>query len=117
MIIFQLIEVSLDEMVHDDDFGSIDGHDTLIRRIAALHVVYMFNKSQIMWFGQLVSQRPGIMLALKEKQSPDTSEMVVLSHLLVRLFFYILSSFFLLDAPPVCCGEGAGCLEASDGEG
>ena len=63
-------------MVHNEDFSSVDGHDTLIRRIAALHVVYMFSKSQIMWFGQLVSQKPGIMLALKDKQSPDTSEMV-----------------------------------------
>ena len=63
-------------MVHNEDFSSMDGHDTLIRRIASLHVVYMFSKSQIMWFGQLVSQKPGIMLALKDKQSPDTSEMV-----------------------------------------
>ena len=64
-------------MVHHEDFSSVDGRDTLIRRIASLHVVYMFSKSQIMWFGQLVSQKPGIMLALKDKQSPDTSEMVV----------------------------------------
>ena len=48
-------------MVHNDNFSSMDSHDTL---------------SQIMWFGQLVSQKPGIMLALKDKQSPDTSEMV-----------------------------------------
>ena len=75
--------MALDEMVHDDDFGSIDGHDTLIRRIAALHVVYMFNKSQVMWFGQLVSQKPGIMLALKDKHSPDTSEMVSTLQLLL----------------------------------
>ena len=54
----------------------MDGHDTLIKRISSLHVVYMFSKSQIMWLGQLVSQKPGIMLALKDKQSPDTSEMV-----------------------------------------
>ena len=65
-------------MIHSDDFSSMDGHDTLIRRIASLHVVYMFSKSQIMWFGQLVSQKPGIMLALKNKRSPDTSEMVLL---------------------------------------
>ena len=63
-------------MVHDDDFSSVDGCDTLIRRIAALHVVYLFSESQIMWFGQLVSQKPSIMLALVDKESPDTSEMV-----------------------------------------
>ena len=90
MIIVQLIEVALDKMVHNDDFSSVGGQDTLIRRIAALHVVYMFNKSQIMWFGQLVSQKPGIMLTLKDKQSPDTSEMVFLS---LRLLFYIHLSF------------------------
>ena len=67
-------------MVHNEDFSSVDGHDTLIRRIATLHVTYMFSKSQIMWFGQLVSQKPGIMLALKDKQSPDTSEMVNTVH-------------------------------------
>ena len=63
-------------MVHNEEFSSMDGHDTLIRRIASLHVVYMFSKPQIMWFGQLVSQKPSILLALKDKQSPDTSEMV-----------------------------------------
>lgn len=63
-------------MVHDDDFSSIDGHDALVNRAAAIHVVYMLNKSQIMWFGQLVSQIPSIMISLRDKQSPDTSEMV-----------------------------------------
>jgi hypothetical protein len=63
-------------MVHNEDFSSVDGHDTLIRRVASLHVVYMFSKPQIMWFGQLVSQIPSIMDSLKDKQSPDTSEMV-----------------------------------------
>ena len=67
-------------MVHNEEFSSMDGHDTLIRRVASLHVVYMFSKPQIMWFGQLVSQKPGIMLALKDKQSPDTSEMVDTFH-------------------------------------
>lgn len=63
-------------MVHDDEFSSIDGQDVLIKRMAALHVVYMFNRSQLLWFGQLVSQHPSIMRSLKDKQSPDTSEMV-----------------------------------------
>ena len=83
-------------MVHDDGFSSISGHDTLIRRIAALHVVYMFSKSQIMWFGQLVSQKPGIMLALKDKQSPDTSEIVLHFDLLVMYsHYYLLILFFV----------------------
>ena len=68
----------------------MDGHDTLIRRISSLHVVYMFSKPQIMWFGQLVSQKPGIMLALKDKQSPDTSEMVGI------FFIYMVSHSLLL---------------------
>ena len=83
-------------MVHDDEFSSISGHDTLIRRIAALHVVYMFSKSQIMWFGQLVSQKPGIMLTLKDKQSPDTSEIVIPFNLLVTYSHcYLLNSLFV----------------------
>ena len=80
-------------MVHDDDFSSMDGHDILIRRIAALHVVYMFSKSQVMWFGQLVSQKPGIMLSLKDKQSPDTSEMVAVNFFLTLMFFPALSIY------------------------
>ena len=76
MFQLQLIGAALDEMVHDDDFGSISGHDALVNRVAALHVVYMLNKSQVMWFGQLVSEIPSIMIALKDKQSSDTSEMV-----------------------------------------
>ena len=75
-LLSQLIGDALDEMVHDDEFSSISGHDVLIMRVAALHVVYMLNQSQVMWFGQLVSQKPGIMLSLKDKKSPDTSEMV-----------------------------------------
>ena len=73
-------------MVHDNDFSSIGGHDALITRLAALHVVYMLNQSQIMWFGQLVSHKPGIMLSLKYKRCPDTSEMV---SLMVYLYCFI----------------------------
>ena len=83
-------------MIHNKDFSSVDGHDTLIKRISSLHVVYMFSKSQIMWFGQLVSQKPGIMLALKDKQSPDTSEMVDTFH-----FLFSYSIFYCFLSPQV----------------
>ena len=83
-------------MIHNEKFSSVDGHDTLIRRISSLHVVYMFSKSQIMWFGQLVSQKPGIMLALKDKQSPDTSEMVDTFFIYMVSHSYYFSEFSLL---------------------
>ena len=84
----------------------MDSHDTLIRRVASLHVVYMFSKAQIMWFGQLVSQKPGIMLALKDKQSPDTSEMV---DLFTFCSLTALSAVFTsTGASSFCRGEGSG---------
>ena len=79
-------------MIHNEKFSSVDGHDTLIRRISSLHVVYMFSKPQIMWFGQLVSQKPGIMLALKDKQSPDTSEMVD-----TFLFIWLVTVYYFFE--------------------
>ena len=102
-------------MVHDDDFSSIHGHDALINRVAALHVVYILSKSQIMWFGQLVSQIPSIMISLRDKQSPDTSEMVqcLLFCCLLKLDIIVA----IVDASSDCCGEGTGSLESSDGEG
>jgi hypothetical protein len=95
-------------MVHNEDFSSVDGHDTLIRRVASLHVVYMFSKAQIMWFGQLVSQKPGIMLSLKDKQSPDTSEMVDTFHFLCSLYHLYPSFFTSAGASSFCCGQGSG---------
>lgn len=50
---------------------------TLIQRITALHVVYQLSKSRVLWFGQLVSLSPGIMIHLqKEKVICDSTEMV-----------------------------------------
>ena len=82
-------------MICHEDFRSICDQDTLTRRIAALHVVYMFSKSQIMWFGQLVSQKPGIMLALKDKKSPDISEMVDTFHWLEQNDFVLHLRYFI----------------------
>ena len=101
-------------MVHNGDFSSIDGHDALITRVAALHVVYMLNKSQIMWFGQLVSQIPSIMISLRDKQSPDTSEMVRCSYWFIITKVIIAA---IVDASSECSGEGTGSLESSNGKG
>lgn len=51
-------------VVKGDDFTSLDGHRTLVNRIAALHVVYRANSEYIHWFGQLTSHRPGILPGL-----------------------------------------------------
>jgi hypothetical protein len=54
-------------------------HDTLISRIAALHIIHWNNKSQILCFGQLVSHTPSIMDKLVGVlPSHDFSEMVYL---------------------------------------
>ena len=56
----------------------MDGNVTLLDRVAALHVVYQINKSQILWFGQLVAHSPGIMFHLRnEKDYCDSNEMVI----------------------------------------
>ena len=56
----------------------MDGHESLVSRIAALHVVYHFSRPQVLWFGQLVSNLPGIMSTLDDKVAHDDSEMVCL---------------------------------------
>lgn len=73
---YQLIEAALDGVAQNEDFRSASHQNTLLKRVAALHVVYMLNRSQIMWFGQLVSQHPSILLSLKDKLSSSYSEMV-----------------------------------------
>ena len=54
----------------------MDGDVTLLHRIAALHVVYEHNKSQIMWFGQLVALSPEVMIYLYEDNISHGDEMV-----------------------------------------
>ena len=54
----------------------MDGNVTLLHRVAALHVVYQINKTQILWFGQLVAHSPGIMVHLRnENKYCDENEM------------------------------------------
>lgn len=63
------------------------GHITLIQRIATLHVVYQMNKSRVLWFGQLVSHSPGIIVYLKnENKFCDTKEMVIAINSLALVF-------------------------------
>ena len=56
----------------------MDGNITLLHRIAALHVVDQMNLSQIMWFSQLVSLSPGIMVHLNATNVSDKDEMVAM---------------------------------------
>ena len=67
---------ALDALVHGDDFCSRDGNITLLLRVAAVHVVYNMNRSQVLWFGQLVTHNPGIMVHLRSNLIPDKEEMV-----------------------------------------
>lgn len=55
----------------------MDGNITLIHRIAALHIVYEKNKSQVLWFGQLVAYSPEIMIHLNRDKVYDKEEMVL----------------------------------------
>lgn len=54
----------------------MDGHITLVHRIAALHVVHEMCLSQVLWFGQLVAHSPGIMVHLKKDDVSDKTDMV-----------------------------------------
>ena len=70
----QLITTALNSMVHSPDL--VEGHESLVGRIAAVHVVYQSTKSQILWFGQLTSHIPSILLSLEDRVLPDCQEMV-----------------------------------------
>ena len=67
----QLIADQLNGLVH-----TIDSNEFLSSRIAAVHVAYHSTKSEILWFGQLASQMPGILDALRKKVPSDSTEMV-----------------------------------------
>ncbi len=54
----------------------MDGNITLIHRIAALHIVYEMNRSQVLWFGQLVAHSPEVMTRLTKENICDKEEMV-----------------------------------------
>ena len=55
----------------------MDGNITLIYRIAALHVVYEMNRSQVLWFGELVTLSPEIMISLATESIRNKEEMVI----------------------------------------
>ena len=56
----QLVSDALDHIVHCSEFQ----HHSLTSMIAALHLAYEMNKSQILCFNQLVSHSPSIMYSL-----------------------------------------------------
>ena len=76
----QLIERALSNLTHStEDFASIDGHESLTRRIAAVHVIHHTYQSHLFWFGQLTSHMPGVMVTLdSEQRVPDNSEEMVI---------------------------------------
>lgn len=72
----QLLESALDGLVHGDNYCTRDGNITLIHRIAALHIVYEMNRSQVLWFGQLVAHSPEVMVGLNREAICDKEDMV-----------------------------------------
>ena len=55
----------------------MDGNITLIHRIAVLHIIYEMNRSQVLWFGQLVAYSPEIMIHLNRDKVYSKEEMVL----------------------------------------
>ena len=73
-VFLQLVSDALDHIVHCSVFQH---KSSLTSMIAALHLAYGMNKSQLLWFNQLVSHSPSIMLRLQGVlPSEDTQEMV-----------------------------------------
>ena len=85
-------------------------HDSLISRIAALHIVHWTTKSQILWFGQLVSHSPSIMESLLGVLPPnDFPEMVFYeARYHTRMGNDIKFARLVAGAPLECCYEGDG---------
>ena len=102
----QLISEALNSLVHGPEFATIDGHESLTRRIAALHVVYHFARPHVFWFGQLVSHLPGIMTTLEDKLPDDDSEMVRLCDYLSTAYIHSTSLHmpFVPSTKTVCTG-------------
>ena len=97
-----------------DDFTSLDGHVTLVDRIAALHVVYRANSEYIHWFGQLTSRSPGILSGLVQsvQQTVGQDECIVSER--INYLDRCRAAFPpLLDASLVCSRESAKWTEAS----
>ena len=73
----QLVQDCLHQMVvMGDDFALLDGHVTLVHRIAAVHVVYRTNHEYIHWFGQLTSHSPEILPSLEQPTVDEDEDMV-----------------------------------------
>ena len=58
-------------IVRSDIFSSLDGHVSLVSRIAAVHVVYRASSECIHWFSQLTSHCAGIMNPLQQLVGED----------------------------------------------
>ena len=76
ILLFQLIMVELDAMTHHPDLCSMDGHESLSRRILALHLVYNQCSTEVLQFSQLVLQRPGILKSLSKMSSISDTDWV-----------------------------------------
>ena len=77
-ISMQLIEKALSGLVHcTEDFVSMDGHESLTRRIAAVHVIHHAYQSHLLWFGQLASYMPGVLVTLEQRVPANCKEMVL----------------------------------------
>ncbi|XP_064404373.1 E3 ubiquitin-protein ligase RNF213-like isoform X3 [Halichondria panicea] len=61
---YQLIMEALDAMTHRNEFCSVDGHESLSRKIVALHLIHGQWSTEVMQFSQLVLNRPGILHSL-----------------------------------------------------
>ncbi|XP_064403130.1 E3 ubiquitin-protein ligase RNF213-like isoform X2 [Halichondria panicea] len=66
---YKLIMNALDNMTHHNDFCSVDGHESLSRKIVALHLVHGQCSSKVLQFGQIVLHRPSILRSLSNKDS------------------------------------------------
>ena len=69
----------------------MDGNITLIHRIASLHIVYEMNRSQVLWFGQLVAYSPEIMIHLNRDKVYSKEEMVLHA---VNMMYKLQSSLY-----------------------
>lgn len=69
--VIQLIADALDTMTQAAEFHSIDGQESLVQKIIALHLVYKQCHSEVLQFGQLVLHRPGILKSLSDMPPSD----------------------------------------------
>ncbi len=62
---------ALDTMTYRNDLCSVDGHESLSRKIVALHLLHGQCSSKVLQFGQLVQYRPGILRSLSRKDPTE----------------------------------------------